>query len=140
MEELSKPFIRYKLAFRPIFMKNKAFTWLLLKTTLIWQTFLCAQLKTITSYMQFQKTVLTFTCRFKKSCNILSSTGETIRHFAKKKTRLQMVILTACKKTFFRVAKCWNSCHFTFFGRFSETLFFFLQLFLKNAILNQLFM
>ena len=82
--------------------------------------------KTVTSFMQFQKTVTSFMCSFKKlsrvSCSFkklslvsclvskknvtfVCSSGETIRHFAKRKTRLQVVILTACKKTFFRVSK-----------------------------------
>ena len=116
--------------------------------------------KTVTSFMQFQKTVTSFMCSFKKlsrvSCSFkklslvsclvskknvtfVCSSGETIRHFAKRKTRLQVVILTACKKTFFRVSKCWNSVHFSFFGGFFWTFFFF-KLFLKFAILNRLFM
>ena len=95
--------------------------------------------------MQFQKTVTSFMCSFKKlsrvSCSFkklslvsclvskknvtfVCSSGETIRHFAKRKTRLQVVILTACKKTFFRVSKCWNSVHFSFFGGFFWTFFF----------------
>ena len=65
----------------------------------------------------------------KKTVTFLCSGGETIRLFAKKKTRLQGVILTACKKTFFRVAKCWNSRHFSFFGRFFWTSFFFSNFF-----------
>ena len=61
--------------------------------------------KTVTIVMQFQKTITSFMLIFKKNVTFVCSSGETIRHSATKKTRLQVVILTGCKKTFFRVAK-----------------------------------
>ena len=132
-----------------------------IETTYFGSQFYVQFQKTVTTFMQFQKTVTSFMCSFKKlsrvSCSFkklsllsclvskknvtfVCSSGETIRHFAKKKTRLQGLNLTACKKTFYRVAKCWNSCQFTFFGRFSGTFFFLVQLFFKIAIFNQLFL
>ena len=111
---------------------------------------------------QFQKTVTSFMCSFKKlspascsfkkmspvSCPVSKKTvtfrctsGETIRHFATKKTRVHRVILTACKKTFFRVAKCWNSVQIFLYGGFFWTFFFFQKLFLNwvNFLCNFFF-
>ena len=129
----------------PVYKWNQAFRWLFAITTF----FLSASFMWNT-HMQFQK-LSPVSCSFKKIVNSFMSSFKKNGHFClqwwwnhssfcKKKTRLPGLNLTACKKTFFRVAKCWNSCHFTFFGRFSETFFFLLQLFLKIVILNQLFM
>ena len=61
----------------------------------------------------------------KKNVNFVCSMGETIRHFAKKKkTRLQVVILIACKKKQNRVAKFWNSVRFFSYSFFWTFLFF----------------
>ena len=133
----------------PVCIWNRAFRWLFAITTFflsasfMWNTS-CSFKKTVTSFMCSFKKLSPVSCSFKKlspvsgtvskkTVTFLCSGGETIRLFAKKKTRLQGVILTACKKTFFRVAKCWNSCHFTFFGRFSETFFFFAPTFSQNC-------
>ena len=125
----------------PVCIWNRAFRWLFAITTFflsasfMWNTS-CTFKKTVTSFMCSFKKLSPVSCSFKKlspvsgtvskkTVTFLCSGGETIRLFAKKKTRLQGVILTACKKTFFRVAKCWNSYRFFFFGRFFGTSLFF---------------
>ena len=120
----------------PVCIWNRAFRWLFAITTF----FLSASFMWNT-HVQFQK-MSTVSCSFKKLSPVSCADSKNHVTFSvllvkpsvilQKKTRLPGVILKACKKTFFRVAKCWNSCHFTFFGRFSET-FFFGQTFFQNC-------
>ena len=127
----------------PVCIWNRAFRWLFAITTF----FLSASFMWNT-HMQFQK-LSPVSCSFKKIVNSFMSSFKKNGHFClqwwwnhssfcKKKHDYQLWIWTACKKTFFRVAKFWNSCRF-FLANFFE-LFFLLKLFLKFAILNRFFM
>ena len=81
--------------------------------------------KTFTSLCSFEKNYQFHVQFQKKNVNFVCSMGETIRHFAKKKkTRLQVVILIACKKKQNRVAKFWNSVRFFSYSFFWTFLFF----------------
>ena len=80
--------------------------------------------KTVTSFMQFQKNCHQFHVQFQKKRSLLSLVVVKPSVILQKKTRLSGVNLKACKKTFFRVAKFWNSCRFFFFFQNLSKFFF----------------